>query len=455
LELIITLIFGGIALGIAIFYLFTQVLLPKRIVTIQNLMRRGKYTQAIRIAQKMIAKDPRNNEAHYLLGMIYLQVNKPELAFIELKTVNQIGIFNGVIRELEFRKQMAALFVQFGQDEEALKEYVLLIKAEPAEAAHYFNAGQLFEKHGRSDQAHKYYKKALELDPSHAQAHLRLGMLLYRAKREADARAELESALRFGPDNYEAAFYIGKIFKDNKEFTSAVNYFEKSLKDPNLRLKSLIERGICYMQLENIERAIPELERAIKLENADNLNEILHARYFLSLCYERLRQFDEAIEQWETIYKVKPNFKDVLEKLNLYADLRADDKIKDYMTCSKEEFIQLCANMTTAQGLRIKETTEIPDGVQFITIENDSEQWRNVKKMPKILQYYRINENIDDNVLRPLSEALQKMQGNRVIVITNTGFTRTAINFAESRPFTLIAKDGLQNLLNKVSWKTK
>ncbi len=451
----ITLVFGGVALAAALFFLFTQVLVPQRLSTVQNLIRQGKYPQAVKIAQKIVSKDMRNSEAHYLLGMAYLQLNKPELALVEFKTVNQLGIFTGVIKEIEFRKRIAELYMQFDQDEEALKEYILLIKAEPHEAEHYYMAGFLFEKHSKSDQAHKYYRKAIELNPTHVQAHLHLGMLLYRAKRENDARNELEVALRFAPDNFEAAYYIGKILKDSKDYNGALGYFEKSLKDPQLRLKSLIERGICFLQLDNLDRAIPEFERAIKLESPDNQNEILHARYFLAYCHEKERNFDAAIEQWETIYRIKQNFKDVAEKLSLYADLRSDDKIKDYLTCSKQDFAQICTALTQAQGFKVKEATEIPDGMQIIAIESDSEQWRNVKKMPKIIQYYRISDNIDDSVLRPLSDALQRMQGNRVIVVTNTGFTRTAMNFAESRPFTLMAKDGLINLLNKANWKIK
>lgn len=453
--LVVTILFGAVALAAALFFLFTQVLLPQKISTIQKLLRQGKYSQAVRIAQKMVNRDSRNSEAHYLLGMAYLQLNKPELALVELKTVNQLGIFTGVIDEIEFRKRIAELYLQFDQDEEALKEYILLIKARPHEAEYYFRAGQLFEKHSKTDQAHKYFRKTVEIDPTHSQAHLHLGMLLYRAKRDNEARGELEIALKFAPDNYEAAFYIGRILKDNKDFNGALAYFERSLKAPELRLKSLIERGICFLQLENLDRAIPEFERAIKQENTENLNEILHARYFLAYCYEKQRMFDDAIEQWEKIDAVKPNFKDVSEKLNLYADLRSDDKIKDYMTCSNAEFLQICTNLTVAQGLKVKEATEIPNGVQVIAIESDSEQWRNVKRMPKIIQYHRISENIDDNVLRPLADALQRMQGNRVVVVTNTGFTRSAYNYAENRPFTLIPKDGLVNLLKKVSWNRK
>ena len=51
---------------------------------------------------------------------------------MEYMLVNQNAIFNGDIPELSFRKDMAVLHKKFNHPEEALKEYLLLTKLEPA-----------------------------------------------------------------------------------------------------------------------------------------------------------------------------------------------------------------------------------------------------------------------------------------------------------------------------------
>ncbi len=445
-------IFGGILMGVGLFVLVTQVLIPKRVSALLEMIKTGKLALAIRIAKQLIGKDPRNMELHYALGLAYIASNKPELALMEMKTVNQMGVFTGIIRETVFRKKIAELYLEFNQDEEALKEYVLLIKLEAAEPEHYFQAGMIFEHHAKTDQAHKYYRKTIELSPNHSAAHQRLGMILYRNKRIAEAKTELDLALKFSPENYEAAYYLGKICKDNQDYKEALIMFEKSVKDPELKMKALIERGICYLSQKNYERAQSELERASKLGTPETLNDTLHARYFLSLCYENLKDFESAIGEWEFIYSKKTTFKDVGEKLSVYQDMRVDDKIKDYITSTKQVFLQICMKLTIAQGFVVRDSSEIPNGLQIIAMEGDSEQWRNTKKMPKIIQYYRISENIDEPILRPLNDEIQKLHGNRVIIVTNTGFTRAAVGYAETRPFTLVTKDGLQSLLKKVSW---
>ena len=115
--------------------------MPKRVATLADLVGADKNTQAIRMAKQLLAKDPRNSEAHYLLAKAYKNDGKPELALMELKTVNNLNDFGEYCKEHEFRSIIAELYRQFNYPEEALKEYLLLIKMEPYNADYYFKAG--------------------------------------------------------------------------------------------------------------------------------------------------------------------------------------------------------------------------------------------------------------------------------------------------------------------------
>ena len=96
-AIIVLIVIFGSVIGLITFFLLKTIIAPKRVATLQELYRQGKYTAAIRIARQIIAKEPRNSEAHYLLGLSYIGDNKPELALMELKTVNQIGRFGGPV----------------------------------------------------------------------------------------------------------------------------------------------------------------------------------------------------------------------------------------------------------------------------------------------------------------------------------------------------------------------
>jgi len=442
----------GTGIGLVIFFVVRSVLVPKRIESIAALVKQGKPQSAAKAAKVLIAKEPRNPEAHYLLGLAYVADNKAELALMEFKIVNQIGVFGPFIPEIEFRRKQGQLFVRFGQVEEALKEYLLLIKLEPYQADNYYWAGKLFQERSRSDMATTYLKKAVELDPRNGSAHFELGMLLYREKRSVEAKAELESALKYEPDNAKGYFYLGKLLKDNHDYVGALLAFEKAQRDQELKAKALVERGGCYMSTNAIDKAIAEFERAVKMAGDEGSSESLYGRYFLAMCYEKQRRLELAIEQWEKIYAKKPTFKDVADKLSHYQEFRTDDKMKDYLTSSKEEFVEICkAVAVQAMSLQVRDVTDIQNGCDIIAVEGDQAKWRNVRKQPKLLRFLRIPDMIDDSTVRALQEEMKKLGILRAMVVTSSAFSRAAIDFADSRPIDLINKDQLQELLDKTN----
>jgi tetratricopeptide (TPR) repeat protein len=451
MPLIIALIiFLGITLGIITFFLVKSIIAPRQVETLFKQLNNGKAAAVTRGAKQILAKNPRNVDAHYLLGQAYLEQNKPELALMELKAVNQIGIFDGYTKEDEFRKKIAALYERFSQPEEALKEYLLLIKLQPNVAEYYLKAGQLFEQRDKSGKAMNFYRKAIELNGRLAEAHQRLGYILYRSKKPLESKNEFEAAIKNDPSSYQAHFYLGKLQKESHDYVAALLSFERAQREQSLKIRALIERGSCYMNMNNFDKAATELERAIKLSEDPNSKETLYARYFLSLCYERERRFDNAIEQWEKIYKRKPGFKDVAEKLSQYQDLRTDDHMKDYLTAGPSEFLEICKAVTTGpMGLNIRDTSEIQNGCQIIAVDSDT-RWRNAKKMPKLMWFLRVPESLGESTIRGLHEKMRKLNVSRGVIINSSTFSRKALEYAESRPINLVSKEELQKHLKAV-----
>ncbi|MBU8914220.1 MAG: tetratricopeptide repeat protein [Spirochaetales bacterium] len=448
MGLVVTIIILGIGVALVAFFLLRSFLAPKRAEAIQSLLKQNKPQAAIKAAKALVTRDSRNADAHYLLGLAYQANQSDELALMEFQTVNQIGDFSGIVDEALFRTKIAALYANFNQAEEALKEYLLLIKREPDGAQHYFNVGNLFESRNRTDKAVQYYQKAIQLDGKNAQARSRLGLLLYRAKRPVEARAELDAAVRADPDNYEAWYCIGKILKDSKDCVVALTAFEKASRDAGLRVKSLIERGGCLISLGNMERAISELDRAARLADDDS-NEALYARYFLAHAYEKSNRIELAFVEWEFIYRHKPDFKDVGDKMTRYQDMRVDDRLKDYLTVGQEEFDKLCHEVAVALGLTVRDTRQIDGGCDIVAVEPTS-KWRNAKSMPKLLRFLRISDTIGDATVRSTHEAMRSEKITRGMIIASSSFSREASEFAESRPIDLCGKDQLQALLQKI-----
>lgn len=451
--IIFLIIILGAGIGVFTFIVIRSVIAPRQIKALANLVAHTRIPQAIRLAKRIIVKEPRNADAHYLLGSAYLADGKPELAIMELKTVNQIGQFDGYCKEIPFRTKIAELYAKFNQPEEALKEYLLLMKLQPGNAEYCLQIGRLFESRNRSDRAIGYYKKALEINPRSADAHFRIGYLMYRAKRPVESRNELDLAVRFQPENAEAHYYLGKLLKDGRDFRAAIASFEKSSREPRLKTKSLLERGVCYLALNESGRAVAELERALTTSAGDSTQETLHARYYLAACYERTRRIEDAVDEWERIYQVNRNFRDVAEKLSRFQELRSDDRIKDYMTASQPEFVALCRSLTAAMGLSVRDAVPQKEGCTVIGVEPQS-KWRNARSLPKVVKFLRATEPVDESAVRSFHEEMKHQNATRGVIVAGAGFTGLATEFAQSRPIELFDKDKLLGLLRTTNLST-
>ena len=449
--IIVLILIIGIAVAVITIFVMKSILAPKKLTTVHNYQKQGKHNSAIRIAKQILEKEPRNAEAHFLLANSYIAQNKSEIALMELKAVNQIGNFGGYCKENEFRLLIAGLFEQFNQPVEALKEFILLIKLMPSIGEYYFRAGKLFEKRNKADKASQYYRKAIQLDPRLSEAHYSLGYILYKAKKNVEAKVEFEAALKYKQDLYAAYFYLGKLQKNNHDYVPALLSFEKASRDQIFKVKALVERGGCYMNLKSFDKAIIELERGIKLTTNASSPETLYARYFLAACHEQERDFEKAIDQWEEIYAKKPNFNDVAEKLSQYQELRTDDKMKDFLTTGTEEFQEICKALTSSMNLNITELSEIPNGCQIIAVDGDS-KWRGARKMPKLIWYLRVPEIISDRTVRNIHEKMKAQNVSRSIIVTSSNFTRKAQEYTENRPIDLRGKEELQKELKKIDF---
>ena len=316
---IIILVLG---IGVLVPLLVKNVILPRRAAAARNYLNRNDLLKAVRNAKAAIEKNPQDVEAHYLLGKAYLADKREELAFKEYRSASRLGIAGKEIPETEFRETLAALYAKFNEEEEALKEYILLIKQHPENPEYFFNAGKLFASRGRADLAGQYIQKAVSLNPKEARYHFEIGMNHYLSRRLKEASAEFDAATKLDPTDCQAQLYMGKALRDGKEFAAALPYLEKATHDQEYRLRSLVETGGCYMSLKMVDKAIKELERAVNNIVKEAEPDSLYARYFLAMCYEKTKDYTKAIAQWDKIYAQKRNFRDVGEKLSQYAEYR-------------------------------------------------------------------------------------------------------------------------------------
>ncbi|HOV12751.1 MAG TPA: tetratricopeptide repeat protein [Spirochaetota bacterium] len=445
------LLFGGIS--IILFIVLKKLMSPNKIGQLRTLIKGSNYKLAIKVAKDIIAKDSNNLEAHYYLGECYYNEGKYELALMEYKASDKVGAHNlHHINEFDLRLRLGELYIKFDNIEEALKEYLLLQKNYPDDSVLNFKIGELFEKKSMRDQAITHYQKSLSNNPNYVPALINNGVLLYEVKKYGDAAKNLEQSIKLEPSNYKAHFYLGLLKKAENNQKGAIKHFDISVRDKDYKVRSLMEKGTILMSMNKFDEAVIELERAAKNIEDPKSALTLNTRYLLAACYEQMRNITEAISQWEKIYSVKPDFKNVGEKLANYQDLRMDDKMKDFMTATNDEFLDICKKIVLNMGANITDMNILSnEGIEFFTLEG-SEKFRNVKKKPKMFYIFRKSSPIEESTLRKVHETMRSKEIIKAVVITSSDFTKQALAFVQERPIELVDKNGLQNILKDINF---
>ncbi len=446
--IVIALLVGVI--GILAFFVIKNIISPQKIDAVPKLIKQGKTQNAIKIAKQIIAKDPKNFTAHYYLGKAYLKENRKELAILEYKSVDENAVFGEGIEEVDFRKEYAYLLLDYKQQNDALKNFLLLTKMEPTNADNFFQAGKIYELQNRYDIALGFMQKTAMIDKKHAKAHAEIGMMYYRTKQFNEAKKEIATALKLSPDTYSSYYYLGKIFKDEKDLQGALKAFEKAQRDPDVKQKAIIEHGSCYMIASRYDNAMVDFQRAIELDKNNSSSETLFARYFLGLCYEKIRKIDKALEQWEAIYKINKGFRDVSAKLTEYKDLQANDYLKDYLTSSNDEFAEICKNAAAkGLGLQVLSCDSKKWGAQLTGVSKGDDSWMNVRKQVLLIRFYRNPEPVEEQEVHEALDTMKSINSIKTFLFSSSGYNNQARRFAENRPIELIDKQKLEAVLSK------
>ncbi len=448
------LILGGLVLTIVVlatFYVMKVLIKPHHLGTIKTLIEEKKYDQAIAGLNQFMKADEKNPMAHLYLAESYYYVGNYEMAMVEFKQVLATGHFSRSATERSIRKRLADIYQKFGQLEEAQKEYVVLSQLEPSNYENLFQIGKIFYERGMKEQALAYLNKVVKLTRNHAPTYFMLGKIFYEMNRSNESLNAFTNCLKLEPRNHEAHYYMGMILKAMNNFGKAVQEFEEAekIKSSTVKVKAIFQKGLCKLEMGDIENATADFERALKYSIEENSTTIA-VRYTLGVAYERQRRLLEAVEQWEKVAHSRPNFQDVQLKLSQYEDLRIDDRLKDLMTATPTTFEFICQKIADAYGYEPIESEMLGDDhIQIIGTEKSS-RWRNVRGGKVLITISRSNDDVQEDEMAQMVEKMKSIHGIRAIYITTGKFAPKTLRYSENRPIDLHDRQSLSAAMKQV-----
>lgn len=253
----------------------------------------GRLAEAEKIYRRILATDPRNADALYLLGVI----------------AHQVGMHDGAVQLIEqairldpsnphFHNDLGEAYSALRRPGDALRcfERALSLKSEFLAALN--NRGNVLLELKRFEEALASYEKALAIDPGFAKAANNRGVALEELRRHEEALASYDKALALKPDYAEAFDNRGLALFELKHFADAVASYDKALAIKPEFAQALWHRGNALNELKRYDEALESYRGALSFNRdyPEALASAVHLRQ--QLCdWSGLEREFEALRQ--------------------------------------------------------------------------------------------------------------------------------------------------------------
>ena len=188
----------------------------------------GDLGKAGLMAQALYAKDPKNAEVIYLLGMIASRAERLQLA----------------VKLLE-----------------------MAIELQPKRPFFHFHLGEIYGRQNRADMAEEQYRQAIHLKPDFVVAYINLGsLLLGRGDQKAAMEAYL-TAVNLDPSADTAFYNLGIIAQKHGSHTEALQFFDQALQAKPQTALTHTARAFSLLMMGRFQEGWPAYEWRWHLPN--------------------------------------------------------------------------------------------------------------------------------------------------------------------------------------------
>ena len=130
-------------------------------------------------------------------------------------------------------------------------------------------------------------------------------------------------------DSPEQCYEQGMTLKHQGRLREAVEMFHLAAREKSLWLKAHAQVGLCYSRMKELHAAIEAFRTALNDEAAAP-KEVIEVQYFLGRCLESDGQVGEALDIYQRIIQMNPEFKDVSTRMHqLKPGSRSIDERRD------------------------------------------------------------------------------------------------------------------------------
>ena len=266
--------------------------------------KKNNFPIAEKYYKKVLKVNSDHFDSNYLLGTLYLQNKKFNLAKIKFNRAIKIKPDHAALCN-----NMGATLIELGEYKEAINYFKKTINIQPNFAQAYNNLGSILKEQQLYNEAANYFRIAIKKEPKLKEAYINLGITLKEIGELEMAANNFEKIIKIYPKNYKAHQNLMETFEKankEKELILAISNAKKLIGD--ISITKLYEALILYNNNKFIE-AKDCLEK-ISFDDSDIKNHITRSTT-LANCYDRIGDAKSAYKYFLKANNLYPKLKKI------------------------------------------------------------------------------------------------------------------------------------------------
>jgi tetratricopeptide (TPR) repeat protein len=248
---------------------------------------------AVSDLKEEIRIQPKNAEAYTWLGIVSLQMGKPEQAATAFDEAGNLRPNDQNLLYYQVRAHTLA----------AQKSFRELFKDDPDSAYVHRAQAEIYVEAHQPDKAVEEYQAALKRSPSDPELYEALGDALQQVSRTTEASSAYESALHINPHSAVALFNLGKIQVQTGDPEAGIDYLRRAVEAHAMAAPTDFYLGFGLAKLGKNEEAAQWLERALENSPSDFIRQ--SDEYELVRVYQKLNRKADSEHALEELKRLK------------------------------------------------------------------------------------------------------------------------------------------------------
>ena len=202
----------------------TTDLVTRTLIQAMDHHRAGRFSEAEQLYRVVLGLLPHHGETSRLLGALYLQGGKPELALPLLQQAVHAQPNNP-----EVLNNLGVALRDTGRADDAMSLFRRAVQINGGYLEALVNLGNVLRDKQEFDCAIDCYEKVLSQKANHVGALSHLAATLGRVGQTKDAREKFEQALKEAPNNADLITSIGALLHGEGRISEALEYYNRAL----------------------------------------------------------------------------------------------------------------------------------------------------------------------------------------------------------------------------------